>query len=108
MNAAPFHAIRLTSGDLIYGEYAWVSAGNAVGDPPDWVVAEDADHCEPVEYEMVHMVPEVLERRVYGATIPCSECDADGPDDDCPICDGDGTHTPECGYVVTYLKENET
>lgn len=65
-----FFAIRLTDGDLIYGDYAWMTADG----PDDWTVAEDADHDRAVEYEIVEMTVRPVARKTFGL-LRCDVCD---------------------------------
>lgn len=53
-----FTAIRRADGDLIMGEYAWMSFDG------DWVMAEEDDE-DGVVYEVVEMRPRLVERRTY-------------------------------------------
>lgn len=62
MNPESFYAIRLTSGDQIYGEFSWMEC---LG-PDDWMVAEESDDGPPTEYEIVRMVVEPVARRTFG------------------------------------------
>lgn len=64
-----FYAIRFTDGELIYGEYAWLEADG----PYDWTVADESDHDEPTEYEIVRMHVEPITRRTFGGPAPDDE-----------------------------------
>lgn len=57
-----FYAIRLTDGELIYGEFTWMAADHR----DDWTVAEESDHDEPTEYEIVEMIVRPIARRTFG------------------------------------------
>lgn len=59
-----FYAIRLTAGDEIYGEFAWMGCRG----PDDWTVAEDSDHDQPTEYEIVQMIVVPIAKRTFGET----------------------------------------
>ena len=79
-----FFAIRLTSGELIYGEYGWMACDG----PDDWTVAEESNDASPTEYEIVRMHVESLARRTFGT--PDAEClscdepvDPESPDVQC-------------------------
>lgn len=61
-----FYAIRMADGEPIYGEYSWMGC---LG-PDDWTVAEESDHAEPCEYEIVRMVVEPVTRRTFGEDNP--------------------------------------
>ena len=63
-----FYAIRLTDGELIYGEFGWMACNG----PDDWTVAEESDHDQPTEYEIVRMVVEPVARRSFGEDL-CPE-----------------------------------
>ena len=71
-----FYAIRLADGDLIYGLYSWLECDG----PADWTVAEEADHDDPTEYEIVRMSVEPVARRTFGVV---EHTEADGECDFC-------------------------
>lgn len=62
MSGEAFFAIRRTDGEPIWGELSWMSADHT----DDWTVAEESDHDDPVEYELVRMVVEPIARRTFG------------------------------------------
>lgn len=64
MSAEPesFYAIRLTDGELIYGDYEWMKCDG----PDDWTVPDEDTHYEPTEYEIVRMVVEPIAKRTFG------------------------------------------
>jgi hypothetical protein len=65
MSDAPetFYAIRLTDGEMIYGEYEWMACDG----PDDWTVADNSEHDDgPVEYEIVEMTVRSLVKRTFG------------------------------------------
>ncbi len=62
MSVEKFFAIRLTDGELIYGEFGWVSCDG----PNDWTVAEESDHDEATEYEIVEMTVRSVAKRTFG------------------------------------------
>lgn len=64
-----FFAIRLTDGEMIYGEYSWMEASG----PGDWTFADEGDHDEPTEYEIVEMTVRSVAKRTFG--VPSEEDD---------------------------------
>ena len=65
-----FYAIRRTDGELIQGDYGWVTADGQ----NDWTAAEEEAEYgnEGTEYEMVRMTVE----RIAVRTLPtCRDCD---------------------------------
>lgn len=68
----PFYAIRRADGEPLWGEYEWVSTK-----PGDWSPVDEEDPVDPALYEMVLMVPVVVERRVGGSFLcTCADgCD---------------------------------
>lgn len=69
----PFYAIRRTDGEPLMGEYSWLVCDG----PDDWTVAEEGDHWDPVEYEIVLMTPTRMATRLYGAEPPTIDDDDD-------------------------------
>ena len=69
-----FYSIRRTDGELIYGEYAWMSADG----PDDWTIAIEGGDDEATEYEIVRMVVEPVAKRTLpecreaGCTVPAA------------------------------------
>ena len=62
MNEERFYAIRLTDGELIYGEFKWMTCDG----PDDWTVTEESEHDTPTEYEIVEMIVHPVAKRTFG------------------------------------------
>jgi hypothetical protein len=92
----PFFAIRRLDGELVYGEFSWVKCDG----PDDWDAADESEHDEDTEYEIVEMRPRRVAARRYFGSMLCPDCSGDGwlPDSGedgevevtCSTCEGKG------------------
>lgn len=90
----PFYSIRLSSGELICDEFAWMGCDG----PDDWTLPDEADHWgDDVEYEIVYMVPVSVNKTTYPLSVLCPTCNGNetlmvnGTEFDCGTCDGEGS-----------------
>lgn len=84
-----FYAIRRVDGEPMWGEYEWMRAMTA----DDWAAAEEGEHDEPTEYEIVEFHVHPVTTRWFGLWL-CDDCSEPIPKDE-EVTNDDGTFCKE-------------